>query len=349
MPTRRQALVKLEERLRPVNQGAGRPEASIGFGLFVEGQWTALVLPTLKLSTQHGYRNVLAKHLLPYWRDWRLRDIGKLDVQQFVAEKFRQGAGWQTVRNAWTLLSGILETAVEYSYLTVNPARGAKFPPQALRDAPALIVGEDFGRLLDEVVEPYRTMIELIAATGLRIGELLALRWRSVDLEIGTLTVRESAFEGKIQPPKTLKARRTIPLGPHAVAILTDHRARSTRQAADDFLFPNRDGKPMRESKVLRRVLQPAAERIGIGRVTWHQYRHIHSSLLNDLRVPVKIAQEQLGHASIATTLNIYTHVVDTSHRRAIEALERQLFPTVPKSSSDDSAANAGSVGDAAT
>ncbi len=66
--------------------------------------------------------------------------------------------------------------------------------------------------------------------------------------------------------------------------------------------------------------------------MTWHQFRHIHSSLLNDLRVPVKIAQEQLGHASIQTTLNIYTHVVDASHRAAIEQLERQLFPTVPKS-----------------
>jgi integrase len=52
-------------------------------------------------------------------------------------------------------------------------------------------------------------------------------------------------------------------------------------------------------------VLQPAAEAAGLGRVTWHQFRHIHSSLLNDLRVPVKIAQEQLGHASVATTLNI--------------------------------------------
>jgi len=66
--------------------------------------------------------------------------------------------------------------------------------------------------------------------------------------------------------------------------------------------------------------------------VTWHQFRHnIHSSLLNDLRVPVKIAQEQLGHSSISTTLDIYTRVVDASHRQAIEALERELFPNVPK------------------
>lgn len=330
-PTRRHAQIRLEEHLRPVNQGTGRPEGSMHFGAFAETQWTTLVLPTLKLSTQHGYRNVLSKHVLPYWRDWRLRDIGKLDVQQFVADKFQQKAGWQTVRNAWTLLSGILETAVEYGYLTVNPARGVKFPPQALREAPAMIAGDDFAKLLSEVVEPYRMMIGLIAATGLRIGELLALRWRSLDLNIGTLTVRESVFEGKMQLPKTLKARRTIPLGPHAVKLLKEHRDRSPRRSDDDLIFPNREGASMRESKVLRRVLQPAAERAGLGRVTWHQFRHIHSSLLNDLRVPVKIAQEQLGHASISTTLNIYTHVVDASHRQAIEALERQLFPTVPK------------------
>ena len=60
--------------------------------------------------------------------------------------------------------------------------------------------------------------------------------------------------------------------------------------------------------------------------MTWHQFRHIHSSLLNDLKVPAKIAQEQLGHASISTTLNIYTHAVDASHRKAIEAVESELF-----------------------
>jgi integrase len=91
-------------------------------------------------------------------------------------------------------------------------------------------------------------------------------------------------------------------------------------------------------------MLQPAAERAGLGRVTWHQFRHIHSSLLNDLRVPVKIAQEQPGHASIQTTLNIHTHVVDASHRAAIEQLERQLFPTVPKSQETDTPSDSLSV-----
>jgi integrase len=118
---------------------------------------------------------------------------------------------------------------------------------------------------------------------------------------------------------------------PHAIAALTAHRQRVTRRAPEDLVFDNRKGDALRGSKLLTNVLQPAAVAAGLGRVTWHQFRHIHSTLLNDLKVPVKIAQEQLGHASISTTLNIYTHVVDASHRKAIEAVERELFVIGPK------------------
>ena len=224
------------------------------------------------------------------------------------------------------LLSGILETAVEFGFIQTNPARGVKFPQKGLKEKPAIIAGDSLAKLLKQVNEPYRTMVSLIAATGLRIGELLALRWSALDLENGALTVRESVFEGKFQPPKTRRALRTIPLGRHAVAALTAHRERLSRREGTDLVFGNRNGGPMRESKLLTNVLQPAAEAAGLGRVTWHQFRHIHSSLLNDLKVPVKIAQEQLGHASISTTLNIYTHVVDASHRKAVEEVEERLF-----------------------
>jgi integrase len=126
--------------------------------------------------------------------------------------------------------------------------------------------------LLRQVEEPYRTMIGLVALTGLRIGELLALRWRSLDLAIGTLSVRESVYESTFERPKTQRAARTIPLGPHGVEVLSEHKLRSTRQAPDDLVFPNRNGDPLRESKLLTHVLQPAAERAGLGRVTWHNF-----------------------------------------------------------------------------
>jgi len=108
-------------------------------------------------------------------------------------------------------------------------------------------------------------MVRLIAATGLRIGKLLALRWSALDLETGSLAVRESVFEGKFQLPKTLKAARTIPPGRHAVAALKGRRERATRIAPDDLLFGNRSGKPLRGSKLLRNVLQPAAVKAGLG------------------------------------------------------------------------------------
>lgn len=332
LPTRREAQARLEERLRPVNQGTTRPEGSITFGAFVECQWKVLVFPTFKRSTQHGYKTVLSVHVLPGWQEWRLRDIERLSIQQWVAEKFGQKCGWQTVRNAWVLLSSILETAVEYGYLPANPARGVKFPEKGLKADPVIIAGDSFTKLLKHLDEPHQTMVRLIAATGLRVGELLAVRWRSLDLDLRTLAVRESVYEGKFQSPKTRKAIRTIPLGPQIVKSLVAHRARVTRTASNDLVFGNRKGDPLRESKLLTKVLQPAAEAAGLGRVTWHQFRHIHSSLLNDLKVPVKIAQEQLGHASVTTTLGIYTHVLDASHRLAVEAVEDRLFGPVDPS-----------------
>jgi len=240
LPTRRDAQVRLDERLRPVNQGATRPELIIGFGAFVEQQWKVLALPTFKRTTQHGYQAVLRVHVLPTWQDIPLRDIDRLAIQQWVADRFRRGAGWQSVRNAWVLLSSILESAVEYGYLQANPARGVKFPQKALKKKPAMIAGDDFARLLRQLSEPHRTMVSLIAATGLRIGELLALRWSSLDLEVGALTVRESVFEGKFQAPKTQRALRTIPLGPHAVKALKEHQARVARNGDDDLVFGNR-------------------------------------------------------------------------------------------------------------
>ena len=113
--------------------------------------------------------------------------------------------------------------------------------------------------------------------------------------------------------------------------VLADHRQRSLSAKPDDLLFPWKKGRPYGESYLLQEILQPAGEAAGVGKVTWHQFRHIHSSQLHNLGVPAKIAQQQLGHASIATTFNIYTHVVDDAHREAICSLERLLFPNGPK------------------
>ena len=138
LPTRGDAQVRLDEELRAVNQGTVRPESSMLFGTFAEEQWKTLVLPTLKLSTQHGYKN--GARQTPAALLARLAacatSVGRTSSNGSRTSSGRQ-LGWQTVRNAWTLLSGILETAVEYGYLSMNPARGVKFPQKELKEAPA--------------------------------------------------------------------------------------------------------------------------------------------------------------------------------------------------------------------
>ena len=118
LPTRHEAQALLDERLRSVNHGASRPEAFVTFGTFVEEQWKTLVFPTFKASTQHGYKTVLSNHVLPGM-------AGLAAPRHRTARRSSNGSrtssgkqrGWQTVRNAWVLLSSILETAVEYGYL----------------------------------------------------------------------------------------------------------------------------------------------------------------------------------------------------------------------------------------
>ena len=331
IPTRRQAQSLLGEKLRPLNQGLIGPQSTMRLRDYVQGEWERLVLPTLKLSTQHGYRVLVRRHLVPYFGESRLCDITKLDIQQFVAEKFRHELAWQTVRNAWIVLSSILDAATEYGHLTVNPARGVKFPPQPPRREPVILTADALNRLLSQLDQPFSTMVALVALSGLRIGELLALRWRVVDFGGGTLRVRESVFLDKFQTPKSDEGTRTLPLGPIACELLKRHRQRSVQTAPEDLVFPAPKGGPYKESNLLQEVLQPAAAAAGLGHVTWHQLRHVHSSVLHDLGVPVKVIQQQLGHAAVETTLNIYTHVVGETQRKAIEDLERVLFPNVPK------------------
>ncbi|OLE48147.1 MAG: hypothetical protein AUG46_04420 [Acidobacteria bacterium 13_1_20CM_3_58_11] len=116
--------------------------------------------------------------------------------------------------------------------------------------------------------------------------------------------------------------------------LLEEHRKRfADNWSEEGSLFANQLGGPHRESNLLERVRRPAAKAAGLERVTWHQLRHIHASVLHDIGVPAKIAQQQLGHSTVETTLNLYTHAIPDTHRRAIVSLEEALFPAVPKCS----------------
>ena len=127
---------------------------------------------------------------------------------------------------------------------------------------------------------------------------------------------------------KSKRSDRQAPLSPAAWEALKTWRSKR-KGGPDDLVFATRTGKPMSDGNLRRRVIYPTCDRLKIPRLSWHQFRHLHSSWLSQLGVPVAVTQAQLGHADPRITLEIYTHVASGAQREAVERLERFLmFPS---------------------
>ena len=341
VPTRRQAQSILDEKLRGLNQGFHKPQAVICFRQFVEDHWIKQVLPIFKASTAESHRIRLHKHVLPYFGEKRLCDIGTADVQAFVTRKAETGLAWNTVKNLRNLVSRVLRTAVEWSLLSSNPAHGVRLPSKKLSRPPREVTIEQFRALLRELPEPVRTMALVCAFTGVRAGELFALRWRHVDFARGILQVRESVHRGEFGPPKTRNSVRDLPLGNVVLGALLEYRKQPKQCDPDNLIFPSRKGTALCRNNLLRRFVYPACGRAKTPRISWHSLRHLHATLLSEAGEPLKVAQAQLGHADVQTTLGVYTHVLPESQRRAVEKIESLIFPNFPKFVTEPNGTNA--------
>jgi integrase len=164
--------------------------------------------------------------------------------------------------------------------------------------------------------------------TGLRIGEILALRWGRIDLLLGTLRVAETCYKGHFGSPKIRASRREVPLAPAVVRELKDLYSRSAKHSPDALVFARRQGVPLAADNLRKKALRTACKRAGLQRIDWHTLRHTHGTLLHSQGTPLKVAQAQLGHSHMATSLEIYTHASGSAQRDAVNLLEEQLFPS---------------------
>ena len=133
--------------------------------------------------------------------------------------------------------------------------------------------------------------------------------------EIGEITIR--------QPQ--------VPLTPSVVQALLTHRMRCTNTANEALVFATRHGTPLASNNLRKRQLHPASQRAGLGWIDWHSLRHTHGTLLHEQGTPLRVAQAQLGQSHMTTTLEVYTHASGSAQRHAVNQLEDQLFPNVPK------------------
>ena len=142
----------------------------------------------------------------------RLCDITRVDVQHFLADKRKNGFSGSSTHGMWTAISKVLQAAVDWNLLEQNPARGICIGDRAPKTERLYLNPKEVGRLLDSLSEPCRTLVLVAVLTGMRIGEILALRWKAIDLGRGSIQVRETVSERKFGAPKTKSSRRDIPM-----------------------------------------------------------------------------------------------------------------------------------------
>jgi integrase len=282
-----------------------------------------------KYSTQKNHRHILKKHLLPRFGDMEIADVTAQEIQAYVAHLVHAKYAPKTIDHFHDVLSAILRTAVKWGHVTRNPARDVDLPPLRNVRPKWVLTTVQAGQLLRVLPPLARTMTGVAMMTGLRRGELFALRWKAIDLQERHLTVQEAVYEGTFGTPKTEAGVRRLPLSDGTVALLTAWKERATRTDPDALVFSTWSGKPISPNNVLRQTIVPACVKLGLPKASWLTFRRSYSSWAHDKGVPGKVVAELMGHSKVDTTLNVYTKAFDHSVQLAAKTIGDELFTIV--------------------
>jgi integrase len=293
-------------------------------------EWEASVLPMYKHSTQKHRRFMLKKHLMPRFGDKALCEITRQEIQAYVATLTQEEYAPRSIDHVHDVLSAVLRTAVKWGHLQDNPARGVELPKLRNVRPKWALTTDQAAALLGALPLLAKTMVGVAILSGLRRGEVFALRWKDIDERARLLTVREAVYDGTFSTPKTEAGVRQIPLSPAALQLIAAWKGGETANS-EDLVFSTRSGGPLVPNNVLRRSIFPACDRLKLPRATWLTFRRTYSSWPHDKGVPGKVIAQMMGHANVDTTLNVYTQVLDGSLRAAAEKVGSELFTIVHK------------------
>ncbi len=340
----REVLKIAAEHLRPLNQGLVTVGSATQFDNYVESVYEKTVMPLFANSTQERYRGVIKNHLTAPFGHLCLRDLTPLTVQTYLSGLADLDLSHESRDKIRDVLSSILGSAVKFGFLVKNPVEGLRLPPpkKGKRSKP-YVTPVLFAALLALIAEPYATMIFVAVYTGLRVSELIGLRWRNVHED--SITIDERYCRGDWGAPKSEASNATIPVLPKVIeriqrlkSLTVEVKAgRAVRRypavksaGPDDLVFQSPvKGLPMRDNNILTRHIKPAARKLGIGWVNWQALRRSYATWLKLSGADVKDAQALMRHSRASTTLDIYQQFVPASQRRAIENLGRLTEPAM--------------------
>jgi integrase len=324
-----------EERLRPVNQGLALTGSAMNLNEFVNNTYIPTYLPLLSSSTRDSYNGMISKYVEPRFGHYPLRDLTRLTIQQYFSGMAGKMA-YPTISKIRDALSSILRAAVDVDYLNKNPMEGLRLPlDKRARQPKPTLTPEQFNNLVQLIAEPYATMLYTSVWTGLRVSELIALKWRSIHSD--SITIEARFCRGDWSAPKTQASAATIGVEPEVinrllrlktltVEVRAGHAIRKYKLVKSDdpdaLVFQSvKDGKPMSDQNVLKRHIQPAARKLGLSDVTWRCLRTSHATWLVQAGADPKSVQGQMRHSRISTTLEVYAQIVPTAQRHALQQL----------------------------
>jgi integrase len=322
------------ELMRPMNQGMETIGSATPFGTYVDATYRPTILPLLAAPVRKNYEYMLNRHLLPVFMDSPLRTMTTLTLQKFFSGLKVSYASASKIRDA---LASVLNSAVEFEMLMKNPLKSVRLVrPRTGKRIKPTITPQQFQQLIDLVAEPYATMIYVCVLSGLRVSELIGLKWE--DVHSDSLTIDERFCRGDWSVPKSEFSNATIGIDPSVterirklkdleVTIKWGARGHKTFKVVrssgpTDLVFQSlRTGAPMSDQNILKRHIQPVAEKLGIGCVTWQVLRRSYGTWMAQAGANPKDVQGQMRHSRISTTMDIYAQFVPESQRVAVKKM----------------------------
>lgn len=269
-----------------------------------------------KNSEVRTKKSALKNHLVPAFGTMRLDQIGVREMEAFKSAKLKEGKSAKSVNNYLTMLRKMLSVAQEWEIISIIPkVKWLKLPLSEFD----FLTFEEADRLIAGADDEWRTMIVVALKTGLRQGELLALRWDDVDLVAGRIVVSQNLAYGEITTPKSGK-KREVELGDDVLAALKRHR-----HLRGDLVFCKADGGMLTKGES-KHPLWRACKRAGLRRIGWHVLRHTFASHLVMRGAVLKSVQELLGHGTIKMTER-YAHLSPDVRKDAVRLLDRPVPP----------------------
>jgi integrase len=337
--TKKEAQRALNAMLRDQDQGTLIEPTRSSLNDYFDQWLETAVRPRVRPRTLASYKDVLNLYVRPTLGSRLVAKLGLLDIQDAYRQLTEAGRSPRTVRYAHSILNSALKQAVKWKLLQHNPADHVELPRQQRREIQPLDQ-EQAGRFLDTAAGTrHYTLFSLLLGTGLRPGEALGLRWEDFDVTSGYLSVQRAlAFTGKVwrlDEPKTTRGRRRVKLPVSLSAELRAHRQeqRQARLASageyqdHGLMFASENGAPLDERNIVHRHFKPLLKRAKLpATLRLYDLRHTHATLLLLAGENPKVVSERLGHASVALTLDVYSHVLPSMQHAAADRLEAMLY-----------------------